>query len=360
MEGVLKHVLRASEPPNFVSALTSENEVKGERPMTMRALRLPSDLMPLADMLVKTFQYPENPEWSIQADEEDDIAREIKTLRRLWPLIRVAQVFSKSTRDLIRGFLWEEDGKIGAVVIAQRRGSTNTWTIGTVGVLPEFRRRGLARKLLTRTLDDIRARGGTHVVLGVIDRNVPAYSLYKSLGFEHYSSQPEFSLTPKSVVAVRLLPEAFAQDPHDMFEWKKRYDLAKRITPSNVTKYDPIIPGRFKPPAILRIVDPLQNKMQKRTEKRSLFRKGSLVVGHSGYRSSRTPRGTSTIWAQIDPAHPDLAAYAMADALKSALAISPTKRVRFSTSSWMTDLCTAAEDLGFTKRLEYHLLGLLL
>ena len=328
--------------------------------MSIRALRLPGDLMPLADMLVRTFQYPENPEWGIQADEEDDIAREIKTLHRLWPLIRIAQVFSKPARDLMRGFLWEEDGKIGAVVTFARRGSTNTWTVETVGVLPEFRRRGLARKLLTKSLDDIRNRGGTHIGLGMIDKNVPAYSLYKSLGFEHYGSQTEFTLTPSGLPSACPLPKMFSQAPHDKFDWEKRYDLARRITPSAVTKYNPVIPGRFKPPAILRVIDPLQNKMQKCTEKRSLFRKGNTIVGHSGFRTSASSKGTSMIWARLDPAHSDLAAYALGDALRSALALSPNKRVRFFTPSWMPDLFQAADNLGFTRLVEYNLLGLLL
>ena len=45
----------------------------GDSGMTIRALSLPKDLLPLENMLVRTFQYPENPEWSIQADEEDGI-----------------------------------------------------------------------------------------------------------------------------------------------------------------------------------------------------------------------------------------------------------------------------------------------
>jgi len=329
--------------------------------MTMRALRLPSDLPPLGKMLVETFQYPENPEWSIQADEEDDIAREISSLRRLWPLVRVAQVVSKPARDLMRGFLWEEDGKIGAVVMYQRRGSTSFWTVGTVGVLPEFRRRGLARKLLTKTLDDIRARGGTHVTLGVIDRNVPAYALYKSLGFEHYSSQPEFHFTPAGNPSEgRQIPTTYSQASHSKLDWEKRYDLARRVTPDAVAKYEPVVPGRFKPPAIVRVIDPLLDRMQKRTEKRSLFRAGDTVVGHSGFRATASMTGTSAIWAHVDPEHADLAAYALSDALKSALAISPAKRVQFSAPSWMPALSQAAEDLGFAKRLEYHMLGLLL
>ena len=212
--------------------------------MTIRALGLPGDLLPLADMLVQTFQYPENPEWSVQADEEEDISREIRSLKRIWPLVRMAQWVSKPLRDFMRGFVWEESGRIGAVVMAQRRGSSNTWTIGTVGVLPEFRRRGLARQLLTRVVDDIRQRGGTHIVLGVIDQNVPAYSLYRSLGFGHYSSQVEFHLTPPGNSEQHSRPAGYSGSKLDRFDWETRYDLAKRISPSEVTKYEPVEAGR--------------------------------------------------------------------------------------------------------------------
>ncbi len=45
--------------------------------MTIRALKLPRDLVPLEKMIIRAFQYPEHPEWSIQADEEEEIAREL-------------------------------------------------------------------------------------------------------------------------------------------------------------------------------------------------------------------------------------------------------------------------------------------
>lgn len=143
--------------------------------MTIRTLNLPKDLIPLEHMIVRTFQYPDNPEWGIQADEEEDIASQIKTLRKLWPVIRVMQWVIPSLRDIIRGFVWEEDGKIAALVLVQRRGKTSTWGVDIVGVLPEFRRRGLARKLLTNALEDLRNRGAKHINLGVISRNIPAY-----------------------------------------------------------------------------------------------------------------------------------------------------------------------------------------
>lgn len=328
--------------------------------MTIRALKLPGDILPLADMLVKTFQYPENPEWSIQSDEEDDIAREIKSLRRLWPLFRIAQLVSKPMRDLFRGFLWEEDGRIGAVVIAQRQGSTNMWEIGTVGVLPEFRRRGLARKLLARMLDDIRQRGGTHIVLGVIDRNVPAYALYQSLGFEHYGSEIEFSLTPQGNYEQHSRPAGYSESVLNRFDWEKRYDLAKRISPPEVTKYEPVEAGRFKNPAIIRVIAPLLDRMQKKSSKRLCFSKADTIVGHSGYRTTATQKGTSSIGAQLDPEHPELAPYIVSNALTAVTALSPKLRIQFSVPSWMPALSKAAEELGFAKRLEYHGLGLIL
>lgn len=328
--------------------------------MTIRALRLPGDLLPLADMLVQTFQYPENPEWSVQADEEEDISREIRGLKRLWPLFRMAQWVSKPMRDLLRGFVWEEDGQIGAAVITQRRGSTNTWTIGTVGVLPEFRRRGLARQLLKKTLDDVRQRGGKHIVLDVIDKNVPAYSLYRSLGFEHYSSQVEFNLTPQGNCEQHSCPADYSESILDRFDWEKRYDLAKRISPKNVTKYEPVEAGRFKRPAVVRVIAPLLDRVQKRVEKRSVVHKDGKIVGHFGYRTTATQKGTSSIWAQLDPEHSELAPYIVSNALTSATTLSPDLRVQFYAASWMPALLQAAEELGFTKRLEYHMLGLIL
>ena len=328
--------------------------------MTIRALKLPGDLLPLADMLVETFQYPENPEWSVQADEEEDISREIRSLKRIWPLLRMAQCVSKPLRDLIRGFVWEESGRIGAVVMAQRRGSSKSWTIGTVGVLPEFRRRGLARQLLTRVVDDIRQRGGTHIVLDVIDKNVPAYSLYRSLGFEHYSSQIEFSLTPQGNCQQHFRPADCSESKLDRFDWEKRYELAKLISPPEVTKHEPVEAGRFKRPTVARMIAPLLDKVQKRIEKRWLVRKAGTIVGHSGCRTTATQKGTSSIWAQLDPEHPELAPYIVSNALKSVTALSPNLRVQFAVSSWMPALSQAAEALGFTKRLEYHWLGLIL
>jgi RimJ/RimL family protein N-acetyltransferase len=56
-------------------------------------------------------------------------------------------------------------------------------TLG-VGLLPEFRGKGIGRKLMQRTIDAAFAFGLTRIELTVREGNVNAIALYRSLGFE--------------------------------------------------------------------------------------------------------------------------------------------------------------------------------
>ena len=51
--------------------------------MTMRPIKLPADLMPLVELIVDSFQYPENPAWGVQTDEKEQIVGGMKNLRRM-------------------------------------------------------------------------------------------------------------------------------------------------------------------------------------------------------------------------------------------------------------------------------------
>jgi ribosomal protein S18 acetylase RimI-like enzyme len=56
-------------------------------------------------------------------------------------------------------------------------------TLG-VGLLPEFRGKGIGRQLMRRTIDAAFAFGLTRIELTVREENANAIALYKSLGFE--------------------------------------------------------------------------------------------------------------------------------------------------------------------------------
>ena len=329
--------------------------------MPMRPLRLPADLTVLGEVVPRAFQYPENPEWSLRRDEMEDIVRTIRSLRRIWPLVRILQIFSPTLRDLFRGFVWEENGQLVGVVITQRHGTTSLWEVGLVGVLPEYRRRGIARRLLSRSLEELREREAERANLGVIDRNVPAYSLYTSLGFEHYGGVVEFEIATTGSPEVPVLPEGYVEEPVKRSKsWRVRYELDRRINPPELTRYEPVVLGRYRPPLLLRPVLPLLRVLRRREVKVIRLRRtrDGQVAALGRYDVPKREGGVNSIRVVLDPEHPELADYLVSHHLERAIARGPGRRVDFFVPDWMGHVLEAAERYGFTKRLHYHTLGL--
>jgi len=63
-----------------------------------------------------------------------------------------------------------------------------TWELAYLGIVPEYRRRGLSRTLLLHALHALHGRLATRVVLAVDDRNTPALRLYEKSGFAKLES----------------------------------------------------------------------------------------------------------------------------------------------------------------------------
>lgn len=61
--------------------------------------------------------------------------------------------------------------------------------ISYVGVVPEYRRRGLGRELMHQAFAEAQAAGVEQLTLSVDERNLPAWNLYLGLGFEPYDQR---------------------------------------------------------------------------------------------------------------------------------------------------------------------------
>jgi GNAT superfamily N-acetyltransferase len=326
----------------------------------MRLIKLPADLMPLTDAVVDSFQYPENEAWSVQTDEKEQIVDGMKSLRRIWPLIRLIQALSPPLRDILRGYMWEEDGQLAGLTVVQRRGSTNVWIVGTVAVRPAYRRRGIARKLVQAALDLIRQHGGKKAILSVIDGNLPAYTLYESLGFEHYDSSIEFSLTPEQALPAPSLPGGYVQAPLTRFDWRPRYELEKHISPENLLKYEPVEEGRFRYPAMMRVFLPLILFAQGLREEDFVIHSAAeeRIVARGGYDIPRRGKGVNSLRLRLDPDHPQLASYLVRYLLHEVVTANPGLRVELSVPRWMEAVVAAAQEAGFQRRMEYCRMGL--
>ena len=328
--------------------------------MAMRLIRLPADIMPVVEMIVESFQYPENEAWSVQTDEAEQLVDGMRNVARIWPLIRLMQLVSPPMRDLLQGYLWEEDGKIVGVTVVQRRGSTDLWVVGTVGVLPEYRRRGLARKLLEASLELMRERGATKTMLGVIDGNFPAYTLYEDMGFEQYSGMFELDARFEAPVAAPELPDGYQRVPLGPHDWQPRFELEKRITPEALQRYEPVLEGRFKRPLGMRLLYPILMRAQGMQDRDFVIRTAGegQIVARGGHTLPTRGKGVNNLRARLDPEHAGLAPYLVSALLHEVTTLSPEHRIEFSVPQWMEAVVMEAEEQGFNRRMEYLLMGM--
>jgi ribosomal protein S18 acetylase RimI-like enzyme len=146
------------------------------------------------------------------------------------------------------GFVWVDGRRIvGNASLMAVQGAPTRWVLANVAVLPDFRRRGIARALVQSCIELAQRRRLKEIVLQVKDTNAAASDLYRRLGFGDVGTR----------VAWRLSLGAWrgatgGQDParkRQPEEWQAHYELARRLAPAGVVWPHPLRPSFFRPPA---------------------------------------------------------------------------------------------------------------
>lgn len=75
----------------------------------------------------------------------------------------------------------------------------------TMGVLPAYRRRGVARHMLELLLDQARAAGTERIFLEVRESNAAALSFYRQAGFEALRRVPGYYRRPAEAAITMVL-----------------------------------------------------------------------------------------------------------------------------------------------------------
>lgn len=91
------------------------------------------------------------------------------------------------------------DGKIAGLLQAEFRSRPyleveSFCHICALGVLPEFRRKGIAKALMAEIFKECRNREISELDLGVFNKNTEAYKLYESLGFQPLEQRMRLTL----------------------------------------------------------------------------------------------------------------------------------------------------------------------
>jgi ribosomal protein S18 acetylase RimI-like enzyme len=329
--------------------------------MTMRPIKMPKDLETLKEIAYESFQYPENPEWGLQEDEKESATSQLDAFRRIWPLLRAVGLIYPPLRDLFGGYIWEEEDKAAGLVMLQPSSPTGSsaWIVGTVAVLPTFRRRGIARKLVTAGLEYAKEKGAETIMLDVFSKNLPAYELYKSVGFSHFATGLELSCEADVPLPdAQPLPDGYQIAATPRSDWRPRFELAQRITPDTVKTYRPIQKSSFNPPLLVRTLIALLEKLQGTVDKIYIVRDSDMVVAVARYDARRKEGGVNQLRITLDPARPELSPYLVSMLVHEVMERSPGRRIGLLQFDWGMAVIEASLSMGFTKRNEWHEMGM--
>jgi GNAT superfamily N-acetyltransferase len=332
----------------------------------IRPMRLPQDVDLYLQITREVFQFPEHPEWNLQPDEFESIVETMSNIKRFWPLLSFAGKLSPEIRELLSGyrlygFFYEEDGQaVGHITYRQLKGRQE-WYISDVVVLPAFRRRGIARQLVVAALDEIRARNGQQAILDVIYENLPAYNLYKDLGFEVFSGSVDFLYEQKSLPAANL-PAGYSLAPLPEADLLARVEFDQRITPELTRKFTPATEVKRPRPWLLASVSALRKLLTRRKIETFVVRRQATQqeAGLASYEARTRPGGVNLLKVKIDPADPALAPFLITYMLECLQKAGKGQRIDFEFPTWQPALIEAAEALGAKRRSELHRMGLII
>ena len=220
------------------------------------------------------------------------IFEEFKSIR---PLLSFLGIFSKKFKHSMDGFVFEnEEGEIVASVTIGY--SIFHWEVAMVATHPDYRRRGLARRLVTAAIDHAKELGAKLCVLEVLEVNEPAYNLYRSLGFVHFDSVTRQKLDFEKLSEILMIELPQEYDLRKCDRNKKsnqaRYDLDLRTTPADIQIFHPVDKRKYFKPLLLRMLRPIALRIIKSEFHDWLIHCGEEVVGYVSVSLSRKACGS--------------------------------------------------------------------
>jgi len=145
------------------------------------------------------------------------------------------------------GFVWEQDGTVvGNASLLPDGRYPGRWMLANVAVLPEYRKRGIARALVTSAIDLAARRGGLELVLQVDVRSEPAHRLYESLGFATQTTRTTWWRSREARLPVDQATPAHIRPRRDE-DWPQQYALARSLFPEGLLWPSPLRADVFRP-----------------------------------------------------------------------------------------------------------------
>jgi len=190
----------------------------------LRTLNIFRDLPAVADLIELCFS----------STMDNDGQRYIADMRRASlddGFLRWASNMTESASLPLTGFVWEENGRIvgNASLIPFRDRGRRIYLIANIAVHPDYRRRGIARILTRRAMQQGWAKKASALWLHVRDDNPGAIQLYSDLGFQEIARRTNWVAKTDSHL---LKPHTDIQivQRHPRY-WSLQRDWLRRVNP---------------------------------------------------------------------------------------------------------------------------------
>jgi len=153
------------------------------------------------------------------------------------------------TNRLRNGFVWEDNGRLAGNLTILRYPTSGRFLIVNVAVHPNWRRRGIAQKLMLAAMNLAKAEGQTAVLLQVDKSNDGAQALYQQMNFETVGHMARWQVEG---AALRRSPLALQEKSPDYVrrlrsrEWQEASAIDRAHLSPEMDWPEPMPPDLYK------------------------------------------------------------------------------------------------------------------
>ena len=174
------------------------------------------------------------------------IMRDLRLLNTFGPFVWLFSRAMPSLRDMFGGYVWEQDGQVvGNITLTRFDQLGRQWVISNVAVLPDYRRRGIARIMMKAAIQHAKHHGCKRVQLQVRHDNYGAKALYESLGFHYLETVTEMFCDRVYASNLPLFSNVTVREPEPK-RWYEAYEVARAAIPNALQKIRPLRVENFR------------------------------------------------------------------------------------------------------------------
>jgi L-amino acid N-acyltransferase YncA len=226
--------------------------------------------------------------------------------------------------DTFGGFVWMEKGRIvGNVTVHRRYSEKKGWFISNLAVHPDYRRRGIARGLVSAGVQMAQQKGARRISLEMRTDNFAARRLYAELGFTEVNSVSSLKLDPV-VPPSSAASEGYAIEIVKPGQWRELFRLAEEALSPEAREILPPSEELQQPSLVRRLVSSTADFLQGRTTIRLAASKQGEFAAVVTLRTGGL-LGAHTLTVMVHPAHRGKVEEIL---LASALSVLETSRSR--------------------------------